>query len=201
MDLLLIDDHSMVGEALGKSLAATGQFATTHVVTSVEEALARFADGARHDFILVDWHLPGLHGEAAITALLRVAPNARIAVCSGEGNPGIATTSLAVGAHGFLPKTMSVRQLAGAIQLIMSGAVYVPPDILANATRRPDTDLSDRELEVVRGVALGRSNKELARELDLAEVTIKLHLRTAMKKLGVTNRTQAAMRARDIGLV
>ena len=102
-----------------------------------------------------------------------------------------------LGAHGFLPKTLAPAELVDAVDILMSGEIYLPEDALSDMTH----GLTPREVEVVRGIAGGKSNKEIARDLGVQEVTVKLHVKTLSRKLGARNRTHAAMLARDLGLV
>ncbi|MEQ8395083.1 response regulator transcription factor [Thalassobaculum sp.] len=200
MRILLIDDHVLVSESLALSLKATGTALETITVDRVDRAIDVLKAGSAFDFMIMDWRMPGLSGAEAIADLRDAAPGIPVVVCSGDEDPAIASAAVSAGARGFLPKTMPVQQLAAAIQLIAKGAVYIPPELSLRAAARPDTTLTERELEVVRGLIQGKSNKELGRELDLAEVTVKLHVRRAMKKLEVVNRTQAALKARELGL-
>lgn len=198
--ILLIDDHVLVSESLALSLKVSRTALETITVDRVDRALEVLTSGSTFDFIIMDWRMPGVSGAAAIAMLRDAAGGIPVVVCSGDEDPAIAAEAVAAGARGFLPKTMPVQQLAAAIQFIAKGAVYIPPQLSLRAVARPETTLTDRELEVVRGLIQGKSNKELGRELDLAEVTVKLHLRRAMKKLAVVNRTQAALKARELGL-
>ena len=99
------------------------------------------------------------------------------------------------------PTFAHISSLAAAIQFIAGGDVFVPYGFLEQADAKPTGDLTMREMQVLRGLTEGRSNKDIARELDLQEVTIKLHVKTLCRKLGARNRTQAAMIARDRRLV
>jgi DNA-binding NarL/FixJ family response regulator len=125
-----------------------------------------------------------------------------IAVVSGTANSADVRAVIQAGAHGFIPKTASGPHLQHALQLLMAGGTSVPADFLLPEKPESGTEvpsvpwlalLTTRELEVLRGVARGLSNKQIGRELDLAEVTIKLHLRTIFRKVGARTRSEAAV--------
>ena len=108
------------------------------------------------------------------------------------------------GAIGFIPKTMGAQSLLNAVRFMAAGEIYVPVDLMREEPAAPAhplaAKLSPRENEVLSGLCKGQSNKEIARDLDLQEVTIKLHVRTLCRKLEAKNRTQAAMIAKEAGL-
>ena len=112
--------------------------------------------------------------------------------------------ALAAGAAGFLPKTLSGKSLVNAVRFMAMGEQYAPLDFMRaedEAASNPLAErLSRRELEVLEGLTLGKSNKEIARDLDLREPTVKLHVKTLYRKIGASNRTQAAMIAKEAGL-
>ena len=109
--------------------------------------------------------------------------------------------ALKEGAAGFLPKTLAPVDMVAAVRDMLAGEVYLPLDFLTrpNVMAR-EVSLTPRETDVLRGISDGKSNKEIARDLDIQEVTVKLHLKTLSRKLGARNRTHAAMLARDQGL-
>jgi len=205
MKVMLIDDHLLVAESLKLSLEKLEDIEEVRIYGSIEDAIAagdQGGDGAGFEMILLDWQMPGLSGTAGVATMTGRHPGIPVVVVSGVLDPTTVREALNAGARGFLTKTMSTAQIAAACQLIRSGSVYAPPDLMGRPEEAAgDLGLNDREMEVVIGVARGLSNKEIGLELDLQEVTIKLHLRRAMRKLGVSNRTQAAMKARDLKLV
>jgi DNA-binding NarL/FixJ family response regulator len=127
-----------------------------------------------------------------------------VALISGTANKSIAEEALAMGAAGFVPKTMAAGSLVNAIRFMATGEQYAPVKWMTEATEEDAhplaEKLSERELQVLGGLCRGESNKEIARDLDLQEVTIKLHVKTLCRKLAAKNRTQAAMIAKEAGL-
>ncbi|MFN3278543.1 MAG: response regulator [Paracoccus hibiscisoli] len=199
MRILLADDHSLVREAVCAFLTAEG-FEDVTGVSSLHEALDRVADDAPFDLVLLDYDMPGMNGLDGLSRM-RAAMGARpVAMLTGSASPAVARQALDAGARGFLPKTLSAKSLAAAIQFIAAGGVFAPYDLMAAPPARAADGLTQRESEVLSGLCEGKSNKEIANDLNLQEVTIKLHVKTLCRKLGARNRTQAAMLAQDRAL-
>ena len=106
-----------------------------------------------------------------------------------------------MGASGFVPKTLGAKSMMSAIRLMLAGEIFVPFDFMRQADQKTVANLTERETQVLDGLCAGKSNKEIARDLDLQEVTIKLHVKTLCRKLDAKNRTQAAMIAKERDLL
>ncbi|MGR3460905.1 MAG: response regulator transcription factor [Roseovarius sp.] len=199
--VLLADDHDLVRDTLAAYLRSEGGFDVA-VAGKFDDALAMVRAQDRFDLVLLDYRMPGM---AALAGLARMREQARcpVAILSGTAPPEVARRALRAGAAGFLPKTLAPRALIAAVRRILGGDTYAPCDFLT-ADRDPgaeaDIALTARERDVLTGVSDGKSNKEIARDLAIQEVTVKLHLKTLSRKLGARNRTHAAMLARDMGL-
>ena len=128
----------------------------------------------------------------------------RVAIISGTATREVAEAALQAGAAGFLPKTLSAKSLINAIRFMAMGEQYAPLDFMRaeeEGESHPLAELlSQRELQVLEGLTYGKSNKEIARDLDIREPTVKLHVKTLYRKIGAANRTQAAMIAKEQGL-
>lgn len=195
MRILLADDHDLVRETLAAFLQAEGLQQVTLAAT-LDEALAQTGDGAGFDLVLLDYDMPGMEGLAGLRRMIETAKGRPVALMSGAVSPEVAEAALEMGAAGFVPKQLAARSLLAAVRYMASGEIFAP----INMIRRPTPEgsaLSPRELDVLRGISAGKSNKEIARDLDLQEVTVKLHAKTMSRKLGARNRTHAAMIARD----
>ena len=124
---------------------------------------------------------------------------------SGTATRLVAEQALEMGAIGFLPKTLPAKSLVNAVRFMAAGETYAPVTFMSGKDNPEETDfekaLSERERQVLRGLMSAQSNKEIARDLDLQEVTIKLHVKTLCRKLDAKNRTDAAIIARDAGFV
>jgi len=153
---------------------------------------------------LLDLNMPGMNRLAGLEAALAM-PNARhVAILTGDSSRSLADKALSMGATGFVPKTLPAKSLVNAIRFMAMGGEYMPVNLMNGD--EPNSDhplaqkLSQREGQVLRGLTEGKTNKEIARDLDLSEPTIKLHVKTLYRKIGAANRTQAALIAKEAGL-
>jgi len=163
-----------------------------------EEVLARY-DLERPDLVLMDVQMPGLGGLETTRRLVRAHPGARVIMLTAAGDREHVATAVANGATGYLLKDVSREQLCAAVASALAGQDLVAPSMRramaerASTTRSGDgaTALTERELQVLRGMAAGRSNAEIGRSLYLSEDTVKTHARRLFRKLGVNDRAQA----------
>lgn len=199
--LILADDHDLVRETIAAYLRAAGGFDVA-VAENLAGAMAIVSDGGGVDLVLLDFRMPGMAGLDGL-AQMRARVTCPVAILSGTAPPDVARRVLRAGAAGFLPKTLAPETLIAAVRHMLAGGIYAPDEFLCSDLGRPEqarAGLTVREGDVLRGVAEGKSNKEIARDLDIQEVTVKLHLKSITRKLGARNRTHAAMIARDLGL-
>ena len=201
MRLLLADDHDLVRETIGAYLQANG-FAEISLASGLAEARELLVVGT-YDLLLLDYWMPGMNGLEAMGQLRAEHPKLPVAILSGTASKDLAEAALRAGAVGFLPKTLSGQSMVAAIRLMLAGETFLPADLLVSDAPQGEgmLSLTRRETDVLRGLCAGKSNKEIARDLDLQEVTVKLHVKTLSRKLGARNRTHAAMIARDEGLI
>jgi len=137
----------------------------------------------------------------AMCEAFRTMPKATIAIISGEDDPHIMRDAFAQGARGYLTKGRDIDQFTEGLRKVLDYGFYFPPEVTTPAPTTPAAHLTDREEEVVRALALGKVNKQLADMLGVSESTFKTHLRAIYRKLGVRTRIQAAGRARELGLL
>lgn len=189
--ILLCDDHRLVRQALAGALSRLPGVTEVFQAGSVDEVLVRYAS-LQPDCIVMDVHLPGTDGVTGSMELLRAHPEAHILLLAAEISDDERLRALNAGVKGVMLKEVDETELAEAVCHIMAGG-----DLLTHAQRRmlqrprPRTNLSPRELQVVTGMAAGRSNAEIARELWLAEDTVKAHAKKLFLKCGVNDRSAA----------
>ena len=192
---MVADDHDLVRETIAAYLETEGFVAV--LAADVGHALGLVAT-ARFDLILADYDMPGMDGLTGLARLIAANRPHPVALISGAISPDTAAAALEMGAAGFVPKTLGSRNLVAAVKAMLAGEVFAPVSLIQKGS---EGLLSPRELDVLRGICAGKSNKEIARDHGLQEVTVKLHVKTMSRKLAAKNRTHAAMIARDRKLV
>jgi two-component system nitrate/nitrite response regulator NarL len=208
--ILLVDDHTLFRRGLTALLARDLRLQVVGDAADAGEALRRAVELAP-DLILLDNHLPGVNGVNALPALREAAPSARIVILTVSEDEQDLATALRAGACGYLLKTIEGDALVQAILWAMRGESVVAQEMTgklvaayrdaASASPRAEApavaspQLSPREQDILRGIARGASNKEIGRDLNLAESTVKIHVRHILRKLNLVSRVQAAVYA------
>ncbi len=210
MNILLVDDHKLFREGMVYLLSAglkdEGPL-TIHEACTCDAAIALAAEHPELDLVLLDLNLPDCQGLSALQAFTKQFPTLPVVILSASTQYSDIRRSLDNGAMGFVPKDSSSAVVIGAIRLVQTGSIYVPPVLLgeenagAKYTSGAAGNLTGRQKEVMQLVAEGKSNKEIARELILAETTVKMHVTHIMRVLDVSNRTQAVVKAEKLGWV
>ena len=210
MHVLLIDDHEMFRQGMKFLLSDLNDDLEFTDAANCEEALSALGSSGV-DLALLDLNMPGSRGLTALRQIKEEFPAVPLAVLSGLDDPSLIRDAIDVGASGFVPKASSSEVLVAALKLILAGGVYLPKAALtgfvqgpAPATDAPQQDrtnlLSERQTDVLLRAIQGKPNKVIARELEIAEGTVKTHLSAAFKALGVHNRTEAVFAAARLGL-
>ncbi len=195
MKFLLLDDHPLFRQALRSITLRLDPEATVLECASYDEAQALLADDV--DLVLLDLRLSGLDGMEILATLRAQHPALPIVVVSASEDPHEVMAVLRLGALGFVPKASSAEVMEHALRLVLAGDTYLPSHILldpqAPAALPKDgvLDLTQRQKEVMRLMVLGESNKQIARRLNLAENTVKVHVTAILRELNVTSRAQA----------
>jgi DNA-binding NarL/FixJ family response regulator len=201
--VLICDDHRIVREGLRRSVQSVPGVDRVDMAESGEEVLARWP-AERQDLVLMDVSMPGLGGLEATRRLVREHPDAKVVMLTGAGDREAVAMAISGGARGFLQKSVSREELCAAVATALADrdAPSPPAPRTAasdNAVAAPV--LTEREMQVLNGMAHGRSNAEIGRELYLSEDTIKTHARRLFRKMGVNDRAQAVASGFRWGLV
>ncbi|MEO9652986.1 MAG: response regulator transcription factor [Roseobacter sp.] len=203
MRVLIADDHDLLRDMLVMFLGSQGEIETS-TAANVDQACTRISEDDPYDLVLLDLNMPGMNGLEGLSRVMAHEGGQRVALISGEATREIAEKALEAGAAGFVPKTLPAKSMINAVRFMAMGEQYAPIDFMTAAEEAPTNPLaeklSQRELQVLKGLTEGKSNKEIARDLDLQEPTVKLHVKTLYRKVGAANRTQAALIAREAGL-
>jgi DNA-binding NarL/FixJ family response regulator len=210
--ILVADDHALFRAGLRHLL--THFAGEPHIVEAhdFEETQRRLSEADSLDLLLLDLNMPGMDGIAAVRRLCKQAPDVPIIVVSVRDNAEDVRNALDAGAMGYIPKSSTPEVMVSALQLVLSGGVYLPPNLLDGAPPQPETDatsdndenndllqrLTPRQCDVLRLLAQGKSNKQIAEALGLAPGTIKIHISRILRAFEVQNRTQAVIAATAI---
>jgi DNA-binding NarL/FixJ family response regulator len=209
--LLIVDDHELARAGLRSMLAGEPDLEVVGEAADGHQALA-LCRRLRPDLVLMDLRMPGLDGLAATRALRREHPAVGVVVVTMYETPDHLLEALDAGAAGYLLKGATKAELVGTVRRALGGEAALPPELAGRLLRRladraaggrggPAERLTPREREVLALVARGRTNREIARALQLSAGTVKVHVEHIIAKLGVSDRTQAAVQAIELGLL
>lgn len=207
MNILIIEDHPLYRGALVNLLRTVAGSTGVAEAASAEEGLQAVEALAGLRLILLDLGLPSLNGVEAIAAFRALCPRAALIVVSATENRRIVADALRAGADAFVSKGAPQEELLDIARRALAGALPEPEWItptgasLGDAATDPIFTLTPRQHEVLNLLVSGLSNKEIGRKLDLAEITVKIHVSSIFRRLDVTNRTRAVAEARRIGLL
>lgn len=212
MKILVVDDHPLIREALRQVLKQLDQHIELLEAPSAGETLAAAAQHDDLDLILLDLTLPGSDGFELLRELREQYPAVPVVVLSASDQPETVMRALDEGAMGFIPKTSNNAALIGALRLVLSRGVYLPPQVLrqhaathASCSPAPpascrDIGLTERQAQALALLVQGKPNRLICRELNLAEETVKIHIAAILKALKAANRTQAVIAVSRLGL-
>ncbi len=200
MKILLADDHDLVREAIAAFLVNEGE-ADVVMTGSLTEAINEVKQKGPFDLVLLDYNMPGMNGLDGLRKMISISDERPVALLSGTTTRALAEEAISEGAAGFVPKTLGSKSMISAARFMAAGEIYAPFNLMQKREEQTSDLLSKRELDVLQGICRGQANKEIARDFNIHEATVKLHAKTLCRKLGARNRTHAAMIARDRNLV
>lgn len=200
MNIMLADHRALIRNAIGSYLS---QSLKRDVIEaeSYEEAMSRMETDEKFDVVLFEHQLPGINGLEGLESAVKTHPETPFLLLVQDDNRMTIERAMKLGAAGCIPKTLGAPSMLNALRFVASGEKFVPMSVYRSRREvNSDLDLSGREVEVLSLVTKGQSNKEIANSLSITEVTAKSYVRSLNKKLGVRNRTQIAMAARNLQL-
>ncbi len=195
--ILIADDHRLVRDTIAAYLSSKGGF-SVRLASSADEAFALISLPEQFDLAIFDYQMPGMNGLDGLAKVKKRFPALRTALMSGVATREVAEEAAKLGALAYFPKSMPVDSMLRGIRQVLSGEINFVEgrEDTEGADPAPDSHgLTPREVQILKRLALGQSNKLIAEELRLKEVTVKFHVTNIMNKLGVSNRTQAALLA------
>lgn len=210
--LIIADDHPLIREALTDTFSALPAGYEVLAVADGHGLLNELAENPETAMVLLDLFMPGPDGFELLTAVRERYPEAKVVVLTASENPADLETAARLGAAGYVLKSEPSHELITVVQRVLSGETAFPdrgcfhPDLVGpegalETEGASDLCLTGRQMEVLKLIADGFSNKEIARKLDLSENTVKIHVSGIFRALGVSNRTQAAVAARQSGVL
>jgi DNA-binding NarL/FixJ family response regulator len=205
MEFLVVDDHPIIHETLAAVVRSLVPGAQVHSEADLPGALARARELKELELVLLDLGLPGCAGIDALLRLRKALPGVRIAIVSASDDAKSVRSALDAGAVGYMPKTSQPGVLADALRLILAGGIYIPPQGMKPPGSRKSASMADlgltvRQADVLKLLARGLANLEIARKLAISENTVKQHAHSAYRILGVSSRTEAMVVLARLGI-
>jgi len=209
MKILVVDDHPLYRSGVAYTLQNTGLGVEVVECASLDAAFDRLDQGLAADLMILDLQMPGYQGLDSVRAVRSRRPEVPVLVLSGSEDPAIVRECIDLGAFGFVPKSAPADQFHAALQLVLSGGVYLPPTSLSigsptraqqDAWSRLGAHLTERQRQVLLGIVQGKPNKVIARDLGLSDTTVKSHVAHILDALVVSNRTEAVYALARAGL-
>jgi DNA-binding NarL/FixJ family response regulator len=206
MRALLVDDHMLFSQGLRFLLEDLDPSLQCDSATSIAEAVTT---PGPYDLILLDYRLPDSQGAKGLQRVLTAHPDSPVMMLSGDSQPELVNELVDLGAAGFVSKSADTDTLLGALRTMLAGGVYLPPQAVAlrvpqaqqAAATSAMATLSSRQRDCLLKLAQGKSNKTIARELDLADSTVKTHIAAVFAALDVSSRAEAVFKAASMGLL
>jgi len=227
MKLLIADDHTLFRDSLVQYIERSDPLSSVSLAKDFYQVIDILEQNPYYNLVILDLRMPGMNIMNGFKTIKERFPDVPVALMSGIAEPNDVQEAMDLGAVGYFPKTMSGKALLKAIQCVVAGEIFVPEsrkaekfmpsyyadsgvvkvncDITSNddvvSAKKHNVQFTAREEEVVSFLVEGASNKEIAHALDLQIVTVKLHVRGVCRKLNAKNRTQAALLAKEIGVI
>jgi DNA-binding NarL/FixJ family response regulator len=196
---IVVDDHPLFRTALGQVLSDTADIAEA---ADVEELLALLEAGPEVDLVLLDLHMPGVHGFSGLLLVRAQFPQVPVLVVSGVADGGAIRRSLELGAAGYLKKSAPVTEIRQAVEAVIAGGTWPDEGVPEPSGSAEDwqrlSKLTPQQVRVLMMLSQGLMNKQIAHELSISEATVKAHVSAILQKLDVDSRTQAVILAKSL---
>ena len=211
MKILIADDHEIVRDGIKLLLSDLSEDLSVVEAADRSQVLESLSNNPDIDLVLLDLYMPGVTDLGLLTEVCNGYSHIPVIILSATDDARVMQRVIDRGAAGFIQKSAAHAVMSSAIQLVLSGGVYIPPamlhqpdagaaDIPARMTPASQLDLTPRQIEVLKLLGEGKSNKTIARELGLSAHTVKIHVTAIFKVLGVNNRTEAAVASRELDM-
>ncbi len=205
--VLIADDHPLYRDALRAIVPQACPDADLREAACQDDVLREVTSDAAFDLIVLDLNLPGVVGLSCLTRVREIAPLTPMLIVSAVDDPATMSDVIRAGGTGYVPKSAQRQMLVDAIRVIMGGGTYLPmegmialresqPPVAAQQDSAGRDALTSRQRRVLELLGHGKSNKQIAVELQISEITVKAHVSSILKKMGLNNRVQAALEAR-----
>lgn len=205
MKILIADDHALFRDGLRLNLNNLLPNAEILDAASFGQTFDILKNNQNLDLALVDLDMPEINWETGIKTIKEIAPELRIGVISASEDVHNIKKALTLGVCCYLPKNINTKVLNSALELVLNGGTYFPPSLLNQAANSMSLangkKLTNRQFEVLRYLAQGLSNKQIAYQMSVSEATVKLHINALLRAVGATNRTQAVIKAQKMGVI
>jgi DNA-binding NarL/FixJ family response regulator len=206
--IIIADDHPLFRGALRQSVASIMPQARVMEASGMDDLNATLSQERDVDLILLDLTMPGVQGFSGLMSLRAQYPELPVVIVSATEEPTVIRRAMDFGASGFIPKSIDIDSIGGAIQAVLAGDTWTPPDVDLSATEDAETadlvrrlgTLTPQQVRVLTMLSEGLLNKQIAYELGVSEATVKAHVSAILDKLGVDSRTQAVIAASKIGV-
>jgi two-component system NarL family response regulator len=199
--ILIVDDHPVVRAGLRSMLGTQTELEVVGSAASGEEALAKLSQ-AQPDVLLLDLRMHGMSGIETLLAVKQAGHNVRVIILTSFETDEDIYRAVQAGAHGYLLKDTGLKEMVEAISTVHAGKKYIPREIASRlAERMMRTDLTPREIEILKLLSKGPTNKQIGQALGISENTVKNHVNSVIEKLEVSDRTEAATTAIQRGLI
>lgn len=206
--IIIADDHPLFRGALRQAVASVMPQARMIEASGMDDLNGALAQERDVDLILLDLTMPGVQGFSGLMSLRAQYPELPVVIVSATEEPNVIRRAMDFGASGFIPKSIDIDNIGGAIQAVLAGDTWIPPDVDLSAAEDVETadlvrrlgTLTPQQVRVLTMLSEGLLNKQIAYELGVSEATVKAHVSAILDKLGVDSRTQAVIAASKIGV-